>query len=259
MNSPMIYNDKDIDQTILKISSILLSLLCFSRRKKRKKRKRKSRYRNIGKRIRTLFDGGGWVMYWHVYVIVAICRRRKREKEGGESRGKVDGVWREREGVSSGGRGWTRNASRDCVEDVYLRVIAHGYPRSLSNHPPLSLSLSILTSLFLFYRENGNSLEIFKGEYHSRVPSSFDEFFFPLISFTIDFDFPAIIIRLYYNANIKRYVCVFKRFFSKIKTQPRFSSPTQFRPHKSRLNLIHAPSEKQPSPNDTHISLWYNT
>lgn len=178
--------------------------------------------------------------------------------EPGKSRWGVERE-REREGVSSGGRGWTRNASRDCVEDVYLRVIAHGYPRSLSNHPPLSLSLSILTSLFLFYRENGNSLEIFKGEYHSRVPSSFDEFFFPLISFTIDFDFPAIIIRLYYNANIKRYVCVFKRFFSKIKTQPRFSSPTQFRPHKSRLNLIHAPSEKQPSPNDTHISLWYNT
>lgn len=115
MNSPMIYNDKDIDQTILKISSILLSLLCFSRRKKRKKRKRKSRYRNIGKRIRTLFDGGGWVMYWHVYVIVAICRRRKREKEGGESRGKVDGVWRERE---------RERVSRPAVADE--RAMHHG-------------------------------------------------------------------------------------------------------------------------------------
>lgn len=43
-------------------------------------------------------------MYWHVYVIVAICRGRKNDGkkgggggEGGESRGKVD--------VSSGSRG----------------------------------------------------------------------------------------------------------------------------------------------------------
>lgn len=28
------------------------------------------------------WGGGGWVIYWHVYVIVAICRGRKRENYG---------------------------------------------------------------------------------------------------------------------------------------------------------------------------------
>lgn len=27
-------------------------------------------------------EGWGWVIYWHVYVIVAICRGRKRENDG---------------------------------------------------------------------------------------------------------------------------------------------------------------------------------
>ena len=90
-------------------------------------------------------------MYWHMYVIVAICREserlevRRQGEEGGECRCNGEksmyrgmkrvierGSERGREstkrgeGVSSGSRGWTRNASRDCVDDVYLRVIAHG-------------------------------------------------------------------------------------------------------------------------------------
>lgn len=85
-------------------------------------------------------------------------------------------------------RGWTRNASRDCVEDVYLRVIAHGYPRSwplrrfvtIEVSSPFFIPFDPHLSFFLYHLTRRKLCVEWKWILDWRMNITI-EFFFPLI------------------------------------------------------------------------------